>query len=295
MKKYFKHIITFTCLCLALNTFASDAWMENFKDAKAKAKKEGKSLLVDFTGSDWCGWCKRLDKEVFSKETFQKEASKKFVFVKLDFPRNKQNLSEEIQLQNKKLAGKYKISGFPTILIMDCNGEAFAKTGYRNGGPEKYVEHLNGLLKKNEELKKEIAGLNKLTGDAKTKALNKIVGLMSVDNKRKQDLIDQIIKLDVGNKLGLKNKYAFGKEMAKVEALLRARKTEEVMTLCSNLLKNKEYTAEQYQQVMLIQAQVLFMTNKKDESKALLIKAKALKEDSKTAKSINSILNRMFK
>ena len=127
---------------------AEQRWFADFDAAVEVAKKEGKDLLVDFTGSDWCGWCIRLHKEVFVHDAFYGEASKNFVLVALDFPR-KQELKDKVPNpeRNEELQEKYGIQGFPTILLMNVEGEVFGKTGYRDGGPEKYVEHLAELTK----------------------------------------------------------------------------------------------------------------------------------------------------
>ena len=87
-------------------------WQTDFSAAKAKAKSEKKFLLVDFTGSDWCIWCKRLKAEVFDKDEFQNEAPKHFVLVELDFPSTKK-LPDELKQQNETLQKKYEIHGFP--------------------------------------------------------------------------------------------------------------------------------------------------------------------------------------
>jgi len=121
------------------------AWMTDFEAAQAKATAENKPLLVDFTGSDWCIWCIRLDEEVFSKQAFQDFAKENLILVEIDFPRKKAQPAE-LKAQNQALAEKYGVRGFPTILILDAKGEVIQKTGYRRGGPEKYVEHLQAIL-----------------------------------------------------------------------------------------------------------------------------------------------------
>lgn len=124
----------------------ADTWIADFDKAVETAKAQKKDLLVDFTGSDWCGWCKRLEAEVFSKPEFLDAVQKDYVLVALDFPR-----AEEVKAKvpnpqrNDELAQKHGIQGFPTILLMTADGEVFAKTGYQAGGPVKYVESLNGL------------------------------------------------------------------------------------------------------------------------------------------------------
>ena len=122
-------------------------WLENYTEALAAAKSLNRPVFIDFTGSDWCGWCIRLDREVFTQKAFIKYAKKDLVLLKLDFPRRKK-LSEDQQKQNLELAKKFGIGGFPTIVIVDAEGKEIARTGYRPGGDKKYVKHLKELLKK---------------------------------------------------------------------------------------------------------------------------------------------------
>ena len=122
----------------------SDKWLTDFEEAKKVAAKENKSILIDFTGSDWCHWCVQLKKEVFGLDEFTKEASKHFVLVELDFPK-KSEQSEDTKKANKALAKKYKVSGFPTVLLTDAEGKPFGRTGYREGGVAPYLKHLKKL------------------------------------------------------------------------------------------------------------------------------------------------------
>jgi thioredoxin-related protein len=124
---------------------APDIWMTDFKAASEKALAESKYLLMDFTGSDWCGWCIRLDKEVFSQKEFKDFAADKLVLLKLDFPRRK-TLPDETKKQNAELAQKYRVQGYPTILILSPAGNLVKQTGYLEGGAAAYVEHLKGIL-----------------------------------------------------------------------------------------------------------------------------------------------------
>ena len=121
-------------------------WETDFEVAKKRAKAEKKPMLLDFTGSDWCGWCIRLKKEVFSTPEFEKYAKDNLVLVEVDFPQSKQLPKEEVE-QNAKLQQEYKIEGYPTIILLNADGKKVASTGYQEGGPEKYIEHLKGLLK----------------------------------------------------------------------------------------------------------------------------------------------------
>lgn len=138
-------------LLLAVLTLSSltalaggDQWLTDLEEAKKIAAKEGKSILIDFTGSDWCHWCIKLKKEVFGLDEFTAEASKQFVLVELDFPR-KSDQSEETKKRNKALAKKYEVRGFPTVLLTDAEGKPFGRTGYRDGGVGPYLKHLKKL------------------------------------------------------------------------------------------------------------------------------------------------------
>jgi len=189
---------------------AGGGWVTDFDAAKASAKAGGKYMLVDFTGSDWCGWCIRLKKEVFSQDHFKTEAPKNFILVELDFPRAKDKMTSELIEQNKKLKEKYAISGYPTIFLMDAEGKVFAKTGYRAGGPEKYIEHLTSLVEGKKAFDKLIAQAAKAKGLEKAKLLDKALTAMPDSVRRSRtDLVKQITELDKGDKAGLKTRYEF--------------------------------------------------------------------------------------
>lgn len=143
MKKW---LIMLVAATMAVGAFASEGWETDFEKASAKAKAEGKHLLIDFSGSDWCGWCVKLDKEVFSQKAFQEYAKENLVLVLADFPRDKSGQSAELRKQNDKLSKKFGVRGFPTVYILDPEGKSIAKTGYQAGGPEAYVEHVKKLI-----------------------------------------------------------------------------------------------------------------------------------------------------
>ncbi len=132
-------------LGLFASAFADDGWMTDFDAAKAKAAEENKPMLLDFTGSDWCGWCVKLDKEVFSQKAFQDYADGALILVQLDFPRSKSQ-SDELKAQNEALLKQYEVQGFPTVLILSPEGKLVGTTGYQPGGAEAYVEQLKDIV-----------------------------------------------------------------------------------------------------------------------------------------------------
>lgn len=121
-------------------------WLTNLEEAQQIAKEEGLPILIDFTGSDWCGWCIKLVDEIFSQKEFIEYATENLVMVKLDFPKDIYQ-TEKTKAYNDNLAKKYGIKGFPTILLLNSEGDVIAQTGYQYGGAAKYVEHLQELLK----------------------------------------------------------------------------------------------------------------------------------------------------
>lgn len=123
-------------------------WTEDYAKAVEKAKAENKNILLDFTGSDWCGFCIALDKEVFATPKFKSWAKEKVVLVKVDFPHSKPQ-SAKLKEQNADLKKKFPFNGYPTIVIVDPDGKQVAKkTGYSPGsGPAAYIEALDGSSK----------------------------------------------------------------------------------------------------------------------------------------------------
>lgn len=121
-------------------------WLTDYNAAKAQAKADNKLVLLDFTGSDWCGWCKRLNAEVFSKPQFQEYAAKNLVLVELDFPRQKKQ-SDAVKKQNGELASQYQIEGFPTVIVLNAAGKKVGELGYMQGGPEAFIAALEQLRK----------------------------------------------------------------------------------------------------------------------------------------------------
>lgn len=124
-------------------------WTVNFDSAKKTAAENNLNLMILFTGSDWCPWCVRMNDEIFSDEKFQKEVVKKFVPVKLDFP-SKIDFPEDIKKKYNALAEQYGIKGFPTVILADCDGNAFAECGYQEGGAEAFLKTLETKLKASE-------------------------------------------------------------------------------------------------------------------------------------------------
>lgn len=135
-----------TALALFSATAAETGWLTDAAKAQAQAKAEKKLVMLDFTGSDWCGWCIKLHKEVFSQPEFIEYANKNIVAVEVDFPSKKQ-LSAEQKSANDALAKKYSIQGYPTLIILDGDGKKVASMGYVKGGPKAFIAEFEKQTK----------------------------------------------------------------------------------------------------------------------------------------------------
>lgn len=131
----------------------NEGWMVNVEEAYKLSEKTNRPILANFTGSDWCGWCKKLKSEVFSKPEFKSWAKENVILLELDYPR-RAALPEEQVKQNAELQQAFRVTGFPTIWMFDLDRpdgerfqiEAYGKTGYAAGGPTAYIKNLDKMI-----------------------------------------------------------------------------------------------------------------------------------------------------
>ena len=134
-------------LVFAPLTRAESNWLHDWNKAQEEAKANHKLLFLNFTGSDWCGWCIKFDKDVLSQPQFKNFAHENLVLVELDFPRRKSQPAEE-KKQNVQLAQQYEVLGFPTIVVLNSSGQkVWQFDGYFPGGPEAFIAQLQKLPK----------------------------------------------------------------------------------------------------------------------------------------------------
>jgi thioredoxin-related protein len=132
-------------LAAAFATSVSAAgWLTDFNAAQGAARSQNKLILVNFTGSDWCGWCIKLKNEVFTKSEFDAFASQNLVLLEIDFPRKKA-LSAAAKKANGALADKYKVTGYPTLHVLDGDGKSLGQLGYVPGGANAFVAKLKAI------------------------------------------------------------------------------------------------------------------------------------------------------
>lgn len=121
-------------------------WMTDLDAACAKAKAEGKAVLVDFTGSDWCGWCVRLRSSILDTPAFQNYAKDKFVLMEVDVPKNVARIGAELHARNRQIAARYNVTSYPTMLVLNPEGEVLG--GFIGGRDtmESVITPLNEAL-----------------------------------------------------------------------------------------------------------------------------------------------------
>ena len=133
---------------------AKEGWLVDLDEAYEISVRDKKPILANFTGSDWCGWCKKLDADVFSKPEFQEWAKKNVVLLEVDFPRRFQ-IPQKNQQQNGALQQALGITGYPTIWLMNITKDAttgkynlnpLGKTGY-TPSPDQFIATMNGFMK----------------------------------------------------------------------------------------------------------------------------------------------------
>jgi protein disulfide-isomerase len=150
-----KKIVLLFLLTCAFQVSAQElTWHSDINKAIEISNKEKKPILLFFTGSDWCGWCIKLQKEVFFTDAFKKWAKQHVTLVELDFPRKKQ-LEPALQQQNAQLKQMFQVRGYPTAFIVTpenvdgkVNLKQLARTGYVAGGPEKWIESVQAAFPK---------------------------------------------------------------------------------------------------------------------------------------------------
>jgi thioredoxin-related protein len=279
-----KHLLAASCAAFLGFTSAfagGEGWTHDFAAAKKQAADEKKDLLIDFTGTDWCGFCIKLNEEVFIHAPFKAGVKDKFVLVELDYPQKPENvakLSDETKAQNKELQAKYSINGFPTILLCDAEGRPYATSiGYKKGGPEIYVTHLDELRAKKDVRDKSFAEAAKLEGLAKAKVL--VAALDAISAMKLQDLavarcypdvVDQIKAADPKDETGYGKKLAVKAKLEDFQTELSGFWTKQDMAgalaFIDKSAASGDFEGESKSQVISNKINVLFTMKKFDDA-----------------------------
>jgi protein disulfide-isomerase len=123
-------------------------WREDFAGALKQAQSENKMVLLDFTGSDWCGWCMKFDADVLSTAKFKAYAGQKLELVKVDFPHHTPQSPEQAHA-NAALGAQCHVDGYPTFVLLDSSGKELGRqVGYQAGGPDAFINELEGFSRR---------------------------------------------------------------------------------------------------------------------------------------------------
>lgn len=256
-------------------------WVDDYDEALSLAELTGKDMLVDFSGSDWCRWCIKLDEEVFSHNEFIDEARKDFILVLLDFPDKKENRAKiRNPKRNAEIKAKFKVNGYPTVLLLDKKGNPYARTGYREGGPAAYTKHLNHLKESHSRMKSLLEKAGE-AGSGQAAALLKVFeyieGLEELDfgynlSVGFPDLSKQAVRafeLDPENESGLKSK-AVNFLLADAQNKLQVeRDPEGALTLVEGILQKHTFADKEREIWAQYLAGTACLQAKGDKKKAL--------------------------
>lgn len=289
------------CLALmgSLAMAGGEGWSSDFEAAKKQAAEGKMDLLIDFTGSDWCGWCIKLVDEVFSKDAFKSGVKGKFVLVELDFPRDEAKLDDKTKAQNAKLQEQFGIQGFPTIVLADAEGRPYASTGYQEGGPEKYVGHLDELRKKRGVRDEALAKAGKAEGVEKAEAL-----LAALDGLSDEmiagcygGVIEQIKAADPDDKTGFAKRAGQKAAMAEIEEKIgeffQKEDLDGALAYVDKAVAEKGLEGETKQQAMAMKIILRANQGKFDEALKTLEEVKAIAPDSELAGQLDGFRGRL--
>jgi thioredoxin-related protein len=301
----FIHIPSTLCaalIALQASVFAGgEGWTSDYAGAKKQAAESNKDLLIDFTGSDWCGWCIKLNDEVFKKEPFKEGVKDSFVLVELDFPKDESKLTDAIKSQNKDLKEKYAVEGFPSIILTDADGRPYASTGYEEGGPEKYVEHLNELRKGKAKRDEAFAAAEKLEGVAKAKALVTALDEIGLEEAAIANfygpVLEQIKAADPKDETGYGKRAEAKKRVMEfqneLQELAAKQDMDGALALVDKTLKSGGFDEEATLQLMMTRAVIFAQQEKFDEALKAVDEAKAFAPENPMIPGIDQFRERL--
>jgi len=271
---YFFQVLSLGVLMTSGLLAMGDGWGSDYKAAKKQAAEEGKDLLIEFTGSDWCPPCMALMKTITGVESFVEGASDDFVLLALDYPKQTPQ-TEEVKAHNAALLERYQVRAYPTVLLCDATGKVYAKTGFQKGTPATYLALLAELKKIKGKRDEAMAKVGPLKGVQKAKAL--IAALEPLQREVRtlyyEEEKQQILALDPEDVTGLRKKEEVVEKidglMAKVMPAINGGQTDEVVNLVDEFQKAeiKNLSTDQKQQLAIIKVEAFFRV--KDAANAL--------------------------
>ena len=137
-------VFSISCGLVSSNEEPNKLWLTDVNQAIEISKETGKPIFAFFTGKEWCSWCKKLENKILIKEVFITYAKENLILLELDFPRGRRNLPKE----QTNLARKFRIQGYPTVILMDSETNLLGKTGFESMTPQQYIENIQWMISK---------------------------------------------------------------------------------------------------------------------------------------------------
>ncbi len=295
MKNHFAPLWS-ALVVLALSPLAwGGAWTTDVQAARTAAAEGNKDLFYFFTGSDWCGWCKKLVGESLSKQEFLDQAPRDFVLVELDFPR-RTSLDEATRKQNRGLADQWQIRGFPTVVLADASGLPYAATGYQPGGPVEYLKHLGELRKIKTERDALMRQADAAQGVESAKLLDRAVTLVSEARAPLAPyapVLQRIIELDPDNAAGLREKYLLQVRTTEVSAAMNREDYEAARKLVDQTVADLKLQGDPLQRMLLVRAMATLQLKDTPGAAQGMREALAASPESKLADQIRHALDEL--
>lgn len=202
--------------CVAGYSYAAEGWGTDFNQGLATAAAEGRTALVEFTGSDWCPPCMFVRSKILPTQAFKDFAEKnKLVLVELDFPRDESKVAPEVRAEREAISARYKVEGFPSMMVLDGAGNVYAKIVGAANSPEEYISNLQAGLDVKAAFDAKIAEAETLSGLERATALAAALRLLPEDCRDlRTDIVEEVISNDPEDTTGLRKASERKKLMA---------------------------------------------------------------------------------
>lgn len=201
MKSAFYTYMCCGAAAMVSTAMAGNEWLTDYAAAVQQAEAEGKYILIDFTGSDWCTVCVKLRRSVLDQADFAAEARKKCVFLEVDLPQRKA-MDAKLRAANEALCKRYRVDAFPTIMIINSRGEVLGGFAGDVGG----VKNALACVEAAAAVEKSLRAAEGLSGSARARAL---MGAYRNFPRGKafavhyEALREEIARLDTANETGI--------------------------------------------------------------------------------------------
>ena len=275
-----------------------DGWYTNLDVAKKLAVKEGKDLLIEFTRSEGCGWCVKLEKEVLSQDGFKDKVAKNYVMVVLNYPHDSSKWTAEVKAQHAKLLNHYQIRKFPYLVFADASGQPYESESYRDRKPEAYLNEIIEIQNKRNKRDKAFTAAKNAEGKEKARLLEK--GMAEISRRYHRhypEIIAEIAKADPDDTSGFMAKIRVDEVRAGLGHMLKPHYEEsnyEAIPAAVELyISENNPKGEALQMALLYKVQALYWAKKFTSAKKLADEVIAINGTTRAARYASSIKKRV--